>query len=66
MFSNHVRCVQVFKERNPTHSDGYLSNFCDGEIYNIHPIFSADSCAIQIMLYYDDVEFANPLVSQPR
>ena len=53
----------MFKKRNPTHSGGYLSDFCDGEVYTNHPIFSADSNAIQIVLYYDDVEVANPLGS---
>lgn len=50
----------MFKKRNPTCSG---SDFCDGEVYNNHPIFSADSSAIQIVVYYDDVEVANPLGS---
>ena len=55
-------CVQVFKQRNPTGS-GYLCDFCDGEVYKAHPLFSTDCHAIQIIIYYDDVEVSNPLGS---
>ena len=46
-----------------TNCSGLLYDFCDGEIYKRHPVFSSDKCALQIILYYDDVEVANPLGS---
>ena len=42
-------------------SDGYLGDFCDGEIFKEHPIFSLDGSVIG---YYDGVQIANPLGSR--
>lgn len=33
-----------------------MYDFCDGEVFNEHPLFSTDSNALQIIMYYDDVE----------
>ena len=44
--------------------DGIISDFCDGDVYKNHPLFSRDPRAIQILLYYDDVEVVNPLGSK--
>ena len=40
------------------HSDGTLQDFCDGELFEVHPLFSQDSYALQIISYY---ELCNPL-----
>ena len=40
-----------------------MYDFSDGQIYKSHPVFSTDKYALQIILYYDDVETANPLGS---
>ena len=37
--------------------------FCDGEVFKEHPLFSTDRKALQIVIYYDDVETANSLGS---
>ena len=46
-----------------SNSSEYMYDFCDGEVFNEHPLFSTDSDALQIVMYYDDVETANPLGS---
>ncbi len=40
-----------------------MRDLCDGDAFSStkHPLFSVNSKAIQIMLYYDDFEVANPL-----
>ena len=37
-------------------NDGLLEDYCDGSAFKEHPLFSVDPTALQIMLYYDDVE----------
>ena len=39
-------------------------DFCDGEFFCSHPIFSVHRNALQFVLYYDDIEVANPLGSR--
>ena len=40
-----------------------MYDFCDGEVYKEHSLFSVDSEALQIIIYYDEVETSNPLGS---
>ncbi|XP_046859362.1 uncharacterized protein LOC124452791 isoform X2 [Xenia sp. Carnegie-2017] len=44
--------------------DGLLSDYCDGNEFKSHPLFSIDPTALQIILYYDEVESVNPLGSK--
>ena len=44
--------------------EGLLGDYCDGSAFNYHPLFSTDPTALQIMLYYDDVEVVNPIGSR--
>lgn len=55
-------CMQVF-HRNGTSSSEYLYDFCDGCVYKEHPLLGTDGQALQLIIYYDDVEVANPLGS---
>ena len=41
--------------------DDKLEDFCDGELFINHPIFSVDPCALQIIAYFDELEVCNPL-----
>ena len=43
-----------------------LADFCDGFYYKNHELFSAHKNALQIMMYYDDVEVCNPLGSHTK
>lgn len=38
-----------------------LTDYCDGYIYKTHPLFMSDSHAMQIILYFDEIEVCNPL-----
>ena len=42
-------------------SDNTLEDFCDGELFKAHPLFSLDPMALQIIAFYDEVELCNPL-----
>ena len=46
--------------------DGLMGDLCDGEACKSHPLFSTDSDALQILLYYDDIEVTNPLGSHTK
>lgn len=38
-----------------------LKDYCDGRSCKAHPLFSVDISALQIILYFDEVEVCNPL-----
>ena len=42
-------------------SDECLSNYCDGSVYRNNPLFKSDPRALQLILYHDDFQVANPL-----
>uniref|UniRef100_A0A1X7T706 Uncharacterized protein n=1 Tax=Amphimedon queenslandica TaxID=400682 RepID=A0A1X7T706_AMPQE len=44
-------------------SDGILKDFCDGQLYKNNSLFCSAPHALQLFLYYDDVEVCNPLGS---
>ena len=48
--------------KNPHFSkDGNMWDYCDSPSFQEHPLFRDDPKALQIQLYYDDVEVVNPL-----
>lgn len=44
--------------------DGLVEDVCDGHLFKTHPLFSKDPTALQLLLYYDELEIANPLGSK--
>ena len=52
--------------RGHARSDTNIEDFCDGLSFKEHPLFSTDSTALQVMLYYDDVEVCNPIGSRAK
>ena len=46
-------------------NDNLLGDFCDGSLYKEHPLFASNdgTLHLQFIVYYDDVEVANPLGS---
>ena len=44
-------------------SDENLEDFCDGTLFKSHELFSQKPLALQLIIYYDDVEVCNPLGS---
>lgn len=43
-----------------------MGDYCDGEQFQEHPLFKEDPCALQIRIYYDDVEVCNALGSKTK
>lgn len=41
-----------------------MKDYCDGSNFQSHPLFQVHQNGLQIFLYYDDVEFCNPLESK--
>lgn len=52
--------------RGHQRSDGLIGDFCDAAAYRTHPLFSLYHQALQIMLYYDDLEVCNPIGSRAK
>lgn len=44
--------------------DTYIKDFCDGSFIKNHAIFQAHPQALQIIIYYDDIEVGNALGSK--
>ncbi|XP_028418465.1 uncharacterized protein LOC114543835 [Dendronephthya gigantea] len=44
--------------------DGLLGDFCDGEEFKSHPLFSTDMYALQLLLFFDELQVCNPLGSR--
>ena len=53
----------VRQENGTTHTstDGVLKDFCDGNFFRNHGVFSMYPDALQFIMYYDEIEVANPL-----
>ena len=47
-------------------TDERLGDFCDGSLFENHPLFSVEPHALQIMLYFDELEVCNPLGSSAK
>ena len=47
--------------RGHSRTDGQLGDYCDGSDFLQHRLYSQEQNALQIMLYYDEVEVCNPL-----
>ena len=43
-----------------------MDDYCDSPTFKSHPLFSKEPSALQIMMYYDDVEITNPLGSKTK
>lgn len=57
-----IDSIQVFETAIESNST-YMTDFCDGQFFKDHLLFGSDKQALQIILYWDDVEVANPLGS---
>lgn len=58
-------CKQVTNSHKDRCS-GILGDYCDSEEFCKHPLFSKDGKALQIVLYYDELELCNPLGSRRK
>ena len=51
--------MQIFRDRTAA-SNECLKDYCDGQLYKDHPLFGNDNHALQLLIYFDEVEVANP------
>lgn len=61
MFRNREVCESFQKAKL---KEGFYTDVNDGSYFRNHTLFSQQQHALQIQLYYDDFETANPLVSK--
>ena len=47
-------------------TDGFMYDICDGCYFAEHPLFKEDNCAIQVVIYNDDIEIVNPIGSHVK
>ncbi len=52
---------QIEQSEYRVRKDGTLQDFCDGKLFRLHPVFSQDPQALQIIAFYDDLELCNSL-----
>ena len=46
--------------------DDIIEDYCDSLQFKNHPLFSNERDALQLQLYYDEVELCNPLGSSAK
>lgn len=57
-----MMCMQVLNShKHPLH---IMRDYCDAQHFLNHPIFSEDNKALQIQLYYDEIDVCNPIGSK--
>lgn len=44
--------------------ESVLEDFCNGTLFQEHVLFSNDDRALHLLLYYDDVNFINPMTNK--
>lgn len=54
---------KVFRSRRSI-NNGIMKDFCDGNAFKKHMLYSKDPQALQIQLYYDDIDVCNPIGSK--
>lgn len=68
--SIHISVIQTYthvyvgKKGHSLFRPGAVADFCDGTYFSNHLIFKKKLAALQVCLYYDNVEVCNPLSSR--
>ena len=57
----HVILLQVVRPH--ARSDGFIGDYCDGELFRTHPHLQQYPDSLVLVAYYDDIEICNPLGS---
>lgn len=52
--------MQVFRTCK---KESFLQDYCDGKAFQEHPLFNTEKKALQLIIYYDEIETCNPLGS---
>jgi len=56
--------LQIFTSHHQR--DEKIGDYCDSTLFKTHPLFMHDESALQIALFYDDIEVCNPLGSKAK
>lgn len=64
MYDTVAQFTYIQVERGHQSTIGILRDYCDGRVFAEHMLFQAHSTALQICLYYDELELCNPLGSK--
>ena len=56
--------TMVLNGLDTSQNENVLSDFCDGRIFQNHELFSNDPAALQILLYFDNINLSNPLTNK--
>lgn len=63
-----IKCVYTYSTfkvcRSHKRADNLLSDICDGELFKTHELFSRDATALELIMYFDEVEPCNALGAQ--
>ena len=43
-----------------------MEDYCDGEAFKSHPLFSLHTRALQILFYFDELEICNPIGTKAK
>ncbi|XP_071832143.1 uncharacterized protein [Apostichopus japonicus] len=62
LFRSNLVQTEVFNGH--TSVDGFMRDYCDGEMFQKHPLLAKEKGAIQINLFFDELEVTNPLGSK--
>ena len=54
----------VFSESDKDEDRGFLQDLNDGLFVQSLPLFSTDDCDHKLLIYYDDVNVANPMTNK--
>ncbi len=66
LLSNGILRFLLQVESGHKSESGFLEDFCDGEFFSAHPLFSVHASALQCFFYFDEVEVCNPLGSKAK
>lgn len=68
MYTICKRYACIFEQITRGHKSKttYLEDYCDGKAFSAHPLFSFHNDALQIFLYFDELEVCNPLGSKTK
>lgn len=58
--------MQAFHRRTFDGHDGKMYDYCDGLHFKRHELYKKHPSALQIQLYFDDLETTNPLGSKQK
>ena len=43
-----------------------MEDYCDGETFKAHPLFSLHGNTLQLLFYFDELELANPIGTKAK